>query len=208
MSAQQSEPAATTVVVPAGHGRAVRVEAGRCLRLSTPRGRQVADFFAFNADDPSEWLSPGHTWASTRLIHPAQGQELLSTHRRPLLRFVEDGAKGVHDMTMPACDAARYVQFGVTAPHRNCADNLRQAMAELGLPVSVIPQPINFFMTTTVVNGALVSPPSEVPPGAYVVLEALVDLICAVSSCPFDVPLGDWSINAPGGPSELLIEVA
>jgi uncharacterized protein YcgI (DUF1989 family) len=168
----------------------------------------VADFFAFCADDPTEWLSPGHTWASTRLIHPAQGQELLSTRRRPLLRFIEDGAGGVHDMTMPACDAERYRQFGVTTPHRNCADNLRQAMADLGLQVSVIPQPINFFMTTTVIDGALVSPSTEVPPGAFVVLEALVDLVCAVSSCPFDVPLGDWSINAPGGPSELLIEVA
>ena len=52
------------------------------------------------------------------------------------------------------------------------------------------------------------SPPNPVKPGAYVVLEALIDVICVVSSCPFDLAVEGWTINAEQGPSELVIEVA
>ena len=48
---------------------------------------------------------------------------------------------------------------------------------------------------------------NPVPPGAYIELEARLDLICVVSSCPFDLKLEDWPINAAAGPSELLIEI-
>ncbi len=44
-------------------------------------------------------------------------------------------------------------------------------------------------------------------PGAYVELEALMDLICVVSSCPFDLPVDGWTINAKDGPSELLLDI-
>jgi uncharacterized protein YcgI (DUF1989 family) len=44
-------------------------------------------------------------------------------------------------------------------------------------------------------------------PGASVTLEALIDLICVVSSCPFDLAVDNWTINADTGPSELLIDV-
>ena len=43
--------------------------------------------------------------------------------------------------------------------------------------------------------------------GAYVELEALIDLICVVSSCPFDLGIEGWTINAPGGPTGLRVEV-
>ena len=50
--------------------------------------------------------------------------------------------------------------------------------------------------------------PSEpvVKPGGYVVLAARMDLICAVSSCPYDLVGPGWSINAPGGPTEIVVE--
>ncbi len=44
-----------TVDVPAGEGRAFHVDKGQRLRIITPRGQQSADFFAFRADDISEW---------------------------------------------------------------------------------------------------------------------------------------------------------
>ena len=56
-------------------------------------------------------------------------------------------------------------------------------------------------------DGRLTSPPNPVPPGAYVELEARADLICVVSSCPYDLKVNDWEINAPGGPTELVIEL-
>jgi hypothetical protein len=47
-----------------------------------------------------------------------------------------------------------------------------------------------------------------VPAGAFVELAARLDLICVISSCPFDLPISGWTINAPGGPTELIVEVA
>lgn len=194
--------------VPAKGGMAFRLAAGRRIRIATPRGRQAADFFAFRADAVGEWLSPMHTWVTTRSVRPRQGDSFLSRFRRPMLDFVEDGAGGVHDMMIAACDQARYEQFGFEGPHPSCSENLRAAMARLGHPIDPVPQPVNFF-TNTVVDGEgrLLSPPNPVPAGAYVELAARLELICVVSSCPFDLPIPDWTINAPEGPTPLTVEI-
>jgi len=197
-----------TETIPARGGLALRVDQGQRLRLTTPKGAQAADFFAYAAGNVREWLSPMHTWVATRSIKPRPGDTFLSRFRRPMLDFVEDGAGGMHDMMIAACDQARYEQFGFVGPHASCSENLRSAMARLGHPIDVVPQPVNFF-TNTIVNseGKLLSPPNSVPPGGYVDLRARMGLICVVSSCPFDLPIPGWTINAPGGPTELMVEV-
>ena len=64
--------------------------------------------------------------------------------------------------------------------------------------MDVIPQPVNFFTHTTVeADGSFTSPPNPVPPGAFVELEALMDLICVVSSCPFDLPRSTAGRSTP-----------
>lgn len=198
-----------TETISASGGLAFRVSREHRLRLITPKGAQAADFFAYAADNVREWLSPMHTWVTTRSIKPRVGDTFLSRFRRPMLDLVEDGAGGMHDMMIAACDQARYEQFGIAGPHASCSENLRSAMARLGHPIEVIPQPVNFFTNTVVeADGKLLSPPNSVPPGGYVVLEARMDLICVVSSCPFDLPVPGWTINAPGGPTELVVEVS
>ncbi|MEE9590080.1 MAG: urea carboxylase-associated family protein [Hyphomicrobiaceae bacterium] len=199
----------TSVTVPASGGQAVYVDAGQRIRVVTPKGAQAADFFAYSRTNVQEWLSPMHTWVSTRSVKPRAGDTLVSRFRRPMLEFVEDGADGVHDMMLAACDQMRYEQYGHEGPHPSCAENLMVAMRRLGHEISVIPQPINFFTNTHIEPDAqLISPPNPVPPGAYVELLALMDVICVVSSCPFDLKIDDWTINAPGGPTELVIEVS
>lgn len=196
-------------IVPAREGRAVRVNKGQTIRIATPKGAQAADFFAYNAESPSEWLSANHTWVTTFNVKPRAGDVLISRFRRPMLRFARDGAGGVHDMMIAACDQFRYEFFGFKGPHASCSENLCTAMRREGHQVDVIPQPINFFTCTTVEkDGSFKSPPNPVPPGAFVELEALMDLICVVSSCPFDLAIEGWTINANAGPSELEIDVA
>ena len=125
-----------------------------------------------------------------------------------MLKFTRDGAQGVHDMMIAACDQFRYEFFGHKGPHASCSENLCVAMRREGHQVDVIPQPINFFTNTTVEkDGSFTSPPNPVPPGAYVELEALMDLICVISSCPFDLAIDGWTINAGQGPTELEVEV-
>jgi len=198
----------TTHEIPARTGLAVVVERRQRLRIIAPKGAQAADFFAYAADNVREWLSPMHTWVTTRSIKPRVGDSFLSRFRRPMLDLVADGAGGMHDMMIAACDQARYEQFGFAGAHGSCAENLRSAMARLGQPIDVVPQPVNFFTNTIVESdGKLISPPNTVPPGGYVELAARMDLICVVSSCPFDLQIPGWTINAPGGPTELVLEV-
>ncbi len=135
-------------VVPAAEGRAFHLDAGGRIRIVTPKGRQAADFFAFCAADIAEWLSPMHTWVWSFSVKPRPGDILLSRFRRPMFDFVEDGAGGMHDMMLAACDQARYEQFGFEGPHRSCSENLEIAMRGLGHELAVIPQPINFFTNT------------------------------------------------------------
>jgi hypothetical protein len=197
-----------TIEVEAAHGKAVPLEAGSALRVTTPKGAQAADFFAFTPE-LDEWLSPMHTWVWTRSVRPRLGDVFLTQRRRPLIRFAEDGAGGVHDMLIAACDQARYEQLGWTGPHRSCAENLREALAELGAEPAVTPQPVNLFTNTRVTDEqVLESPPNPVASGAFVVVEAVRDAMVVVSSCPFDLPIEGWTINAPTGPTELLLEVA
>ena len=198
----------TETIVPPREGRAVEVPKGRRIRVTTPKGRQAADFFAFNAGNVREWLSPPHTWVATFSVKPRVGDTLISRFRRPMLKLVQDGAGGCHDMLIAACDQFRYEFFGHKGPHASCAENLQLAMRRLGHEIDAIPQPVNFFTHTRIEpDGRLVSPPNPVPPGAFVELEALMDLICVVSSCPFDLDLEGWEINAGADITELAIEV-
>ena len=199
----------TTLTIPAREGRAFEVAAGGRFRIVTPEGQQAADFFAFNAHALGEWLSPNHTWIRNLRVKLRPGDEFQSRYRTPMLRLTEDGAEGVHDLMIPACDQIRYEQLGHEGPHASCSENLCTAMRRLGYNVDVIPQPVNFFTNTTVEpDGAFNSPPNPVAPGAYIELKALMDLIFVVSACPYDLFLGDWTINSPElGPTELVVEL-
>ena len=197
-----------TIEVPAGHGRAFHVGEGGRFRIITPKGQQSADFFAFSADDIDDCLSPHHSWMPTRSLHPRVGDTFLSRRRQTMVDFIEDGADGLHDFIIAPCDAIRYEQFGVP-DHRSCIGNLEEAMAELGYEIPASPLAVNFFTNTTVEGGFMFDTPKApvARPGGYVVLEARMDLICAVSSCPYDLAGPGWAINAPGGPTEIVVEL-
>lgn len=50
-SRQMPEPSARTIHVPAGHGKAVRLQAGQAVRVINTHGSQVIDCWAWNAYD-------------------------------------------------------------------------------------------------------------------------------------------------------------
>ncbi len=193
--------------VPARGGLAVLVPEGATVRVVTPSGAQAVDFWAVTPSG-EDWLSPMHTWVTTRSLKLRVGDTLLSRFRLPMMELVEDGADGCHDMLIAACDQTRYEQFGEDAPHPNCSDNFRNALARLGRSLPLVPQPVNLFTHTRVdADGRLLSPPNPVPPGSHVLLRALREIVCVVSACPFDLPIEGWTINAPGGPTAIELEV-
>ncbi|ONI86435.1 Urea carboxylase-related aminomethyltransferase [Actinosynnema sp. ALI-1.44] len=178
----------TKVHVPAREGRAVRVAAGQLVRVSTPEGAQVSDFFAFCAADTTEHLSAAHTRGHTSRLFPRLGEAFVTDRRRPILTLVDDTSPGRHDMLIAACDPARYELLGYEGWHASCAENLRSVMRELGVGVTTVPQPVNFFMDIPVTLQDVIEwRSSPAAPDAAVTLQAEMDCLVAVSACPQDL---------------------
>jgi uncharacterized protein len=179
--------------VPAREGRGVRVAAGQRLRVVDVQGGQVADTFAFRADDVSEYHSAEHTRVHVNRLFPRPGEHFVTNHRRPILLLEEDATPGIHDMLCAACDPERYTGLGVQGWHASCRENLERAMAELAFDRIDIPQPINLFMNIPLGDGgALGWEPAPTAPGDFVTLRAEMDCLVVVSACPQDiVPIND-----------------
>jgi uncharacterized protein YcgI (DUF1989 family) len=185
-------PAVARLVIPPQTGTACRVDAGSIVRVIDIDGTQVADLWAFVADDLSEWLSPGHTRSSTGRLFPAVGQNFFTNRRRPILRFTEDTSPGAHDMLYPPCDLALHEELGVHGPHPSCRDNLERALASLGVSVAQIPDSVNLFQNSPPdATGAIPVADALSRPGDSVSLEALHDVILVVTACSVDVPPGN-----------------
>jgi uncharacterized protein len=204
MTLSAAQPA-DRLVVPAGHGRAVRVRAGQLVRVTDPYGGQVGDLFAFVDDGArslTSCLSAAHTRGHTSRLFPAVGEDFVTSDRTPVLGLLDDNSPGHHDMLIPACDPERYRQLG-SPSHRSCTTNLREALAALDLQVGEVPQPVNLFMNIPVrPDGALSWLAARTRPGDAVTFASHVDAVVVLSACPQDLV----GINA-GAPSDLLIEV-
>lgn len=175
-------------IIAAGQGQAFRVDAGERIRIGLPEGPQVADIFAFATPDLAEMLSTEHTRSCTERLTPVVGECFYSNRRRQMLRIVEDTSPGVHDLLLSACDQARYTLLGHSRPHRNCVTNLVESMADLGLAPPEIPSPVNLFEKVAIgPDGALTIEPPLAGRGDYIVLQAVMDLVVAISACPMDI---------------------
>jgi uncharacterized protein YcgI (DUF1989 family) len=172
------------VLIKAEHGGRIEVRMGQFLEIVNIEGQQICDFFAFNADDLTEALSPPHIRSYLSRVVLKPGDVLVSRSRRPMFELVEDTC-GVHDLLIPPCDPVTYVQrFGIEG-HRSCRTNLAEVMADKNIPYAYLPDPVNFFQNTPVLaDGRIDRRTSPARPGDKVVLRALQSVIAAGSACP------------------------
>jgi uncharacterized protein len=158
------------------------------LRVVTIEGSQVVDTWALTLPRLDEWLSMEHTRGLLMTVSPRAGDRLFSDRRRPILRLLEDTSPGIHDTLIPACDQERYTQLGHDGPHRNCVDNFRSAVSDLGLVAPAVPAPLNLFMNVPIsASRTLDLQPSPAAPGDSVTLEAMTDVLVVLSACPQDM---------------------
>lgn len=111
-------------ICPARGAVAFSVQKGQEVSVINTYGKQVVDFWAFNPNDPNDFLSMVHTRTILLKVAVAKGDKLYSTRRKPMFTFVEDTTKGVHDIIWSACDTERYRMQGVKEYHDNCTDNM------------------------------------------------------------------------------------
>jgi uncharacterized protein len=174
------------VLVKAAHADRIDVAAGELLEIINVEGTQICDFFAFNAQNVREYLSPGHCRSKLFRITLAVGDVLVSVLRRPMLELIEDTC-GQNDFMAAPCDPMRYLlDFGLQQ-HRSCRINLAEVMAPEGIPYEYLPDPINFFQNSPILaDGRVQRGRSPARPGDKIVLRALMDVIAVGSSCPQD----------------------
>ena len=179
--------------VPATEGRAVTVSASQSFRIIDVEGKQVADLFAFNAEDVGEYHSAMHTRAGVSHLFPKVGEAFYTNRRRPILTLEADDTPAIHDMLIAPCDPERYQGLGVEDWHASCRENMEIAMRELGHDHVCHPASINLFMNIPVAaDGALGWEPAQTAAGDSITLRAEMDAIVVVSACPQDiVPIND-----------------
>lgn len=175
-------------VLQARTGHAVPIPVGSVIEIINIEGSQVVDTWALCRPDAGEYLSVEHTRMLLGRLVPRVGDHLYSNRREPVLTLAEDTSPGVHDLLIPACDAARYRQLGFEGYHTNCHDNFNAAVREAGFEPPLVPNPLNLFMNVPWTDAGELS--FEAPrsaPGDLVRLRAEKDLVLVMSACPQDM---------------------
>lgn len=185
-------------LVPARHGKAIPLAKGQTIKVVSETGAQVLDLWAFNAAEPSEYMSMEHTRSRNSKITLDVGDNYVSDRRRPMLCVTEDTSPGIHDTLLCACNSYIYEEAGCTEYHRNCSDNMHEGLAEIGMTFPFTPGPLNIFMNIPVEPDRTIRRlPPATKPGDYVRLRAEMDLIVVISACPQDISMINGNDRTP-----------
>lgn len=172
-------------VIPERSGTAFRLARGATLTVIDPRGEQVADLLAYNADDVDEAISSGRTLDYAETIRLTTGHTLYSNRSRAMLTIVEDSV-GCHDFLLTPCSVDTFRHFYPDLPpHRGCFGNLAEALAPYGVEPDRIPVAFNCFMNVPVDgrNGKLKVLPPLSKAGDRISFRAEMDLVIGLTAC-------------------------
>lgn len=181
----QGQCVSETRVIPERSGTAFRLAAGDRLVVIDPRGEQVADLLAFNAEDTGEVISSGRTLDYAEKICLTTGDKLYSNRSNILLEIVEDTV-GRHDFLLTPCSVDTFHHFyPQLPPHRGCFGNLAAALAPYGIEPDDIPTAFNCFMNVPIdgETGRLKVLPPTSRAGDHITFRATRDLIVGLTAC-------------------------
>ncbi|MEO5494527.1 MAG: urea carboxylase-associated family protein [Sphingomonas sp.] len=174
-----------TITIPERSGTAFRLPKGATLTVIDPRGEQVADLLAFNADDMGEVISSGRTLDYAETIYLTMGHKLYSNRSRMMLDIIGDTV-GRHDFLLTPCSVDTFVHFYPDLPvHRGCFGNLAAALEPYGVTPDMIPTAFNCFMNVPVdgETGKLRVLPPVSKAGDSITFRAEMDLVIGLTAC-------------------------
>lgn len=174
-----------TTQIAARSGVAFVLAAGQTLTVIDPRGEQVADLLAYNANDIGEVVSSGRTLDYAETVYLTTGDLLYSNRSRPMIEIVSDSV-GRHDFLLTPCSYDTFRHFYPSLePHRGCFGNLAEALAPHGITPDQIPTAFNCFMNVPI--NAQTGKISVLPPlslaGDHISFQARMDLIIGLTAC-------------------------
>ncbi|KQN91435.1 urea carboxylase-associated protein [Sphingomonas sp. Leaf67] len=173
------------IVIPERSGTAFPLRQGETLVVVDPRGCQVADLLAFNADDLDEVISSGRTLDYAETIRLTTGHRLYSNRSRVMLEIVDDMV-GMHDFLLTPCSYDTFHHFYPDLPpHRGCFGNLAAALEPYGISPDRIPVAFNCFMNVPIdaATGKLSVLPPISKAGDTITFRAAMDLIIGLTAC-------------------------
>ena len=171
--------------IPERSGTAFRLKKGEMLTVIDPKGEQVADLLAFNADDLNEVISSGRTLDYAETIRLTTGHALYSNRSNVMLEIVEDTV-GMHDFLLTPCSVDTFHHFYPDLPpHRGCFGNLAAALEPYGVASDDIPVAFNCFMNVPIdgETGALKVLPPISKAGDHIRFRAAMDLVVGLTAC-------------------------
>jgi uncharacterized protein YcgI (DUF1989 family) len=184
MSAGEANSAHVHVIEPRS-GAGFMLKAGDRLRVIDPKGEQVSDLVAYNAEDIGEVISSGRSLDYASKLYLSTGDPIYSNRSNVMLRILEDTV-GRHDFLLTPCSKDTFrIIYGDEHPHRGCFGNLEAALQPFGITPDTIPVAFNCFMNVVIHPEdwhMTVEPPLS-KAGDYIVFEAMMDLVIGLTAC-------------------------
>lgn len=165
-------------------GTAFRLQKGQKLKVIDPQGEQVSDMVLFNAEDPREKISSGKTLDFEESILITKGDWLWSNRSNKMMKILED-TNGRNDFLLAPCSPETFrIMYNNPDYHPSCFENLYTNLAPFGIEPDDVPTAFNIFMNVQFnEEGKLSVDPPLSKAGDYVLFEAEMELIVALTAC-------------------------
>ena len=165
-------------------GTAFKLKKGQKLKVIDPKGEQVSDMVLFNAEDPREKISSGKTLDFEETILITTGHFLWSNRSRKMMEILED-TNGRNDFLLAPCSPETFqIMYKNPEYHPSCFENLYTNLKQFGIEPDDVPTAFNIFMNVQFApDGKLSVDPPQSKAGDYVLFEAKIDLIVALTAC-------------------------
>jgi uncharacterized protein len=149
-----------------------------------PQGEQVSDMVLFNAEDPREKISSGKTLDFEESILITKGNWLWSNRSNKMMKILED-TNGRNDFLLAPCSPETFkIMYNNPEYHPSCFENLYTNLAPFEIEPDDVPTAFNIFMNVQFdEKGKLSVDPPLSKSGDYVLFEAEMDLIVALTAC-------------------------
>ncbi|GAB2760165.1 DUF1989 domain-containing protein [Salinimicrobium soli] len=165
-------------------GQAFKLKKGQKLKVIDPQGEQVSDMVLFNAEDVREKISSGKTLDFEESILISSGNYLWSNRSRKMMKILED-TNGRNDFLLAPCSPETFkIMYNNPDYHPSCFENLYSSLRPFGIEPDDVPTAFNIFMNVQFDSqGKLSVDPPLSKAGDYVLFEAQIDLIVALTAC-------------------------
>lgn len=165
-------------------GTAFKLRKGQKLKVIDPMGTQVSDMVLFNAEDVREKISSGKTLDFEESILISTDNYLWSNRSNKMMKLLAD-TNGRNDFLLAPCSPETFqIMYEHSGYHPSCFENLHTNLEPYGIAPDDVPTAFNIFMNVQFEpNGKLSVLPPLSKAGDYVLFEAQMDLIVALTAC-------------------------